>query len=214
MTLSPVTRPERRLLRIGVAVWVSLWIVLGVATALQIRKLSALTDTTVKSGKALDTAGRALQALDPLPIVGAPTRRLGDRVRTAANDIQEGGTSSAEAIDWLSVLLGLSIVLVPVTSVLAARLPQSLAVRRDRRAVQEAMANAEHDPGLEEFLARRAVHHLPYDTLRQVTADPWADLRSGAFRRLANAELTRLGLTGHKAKGGSAERPGAQRPSS
>lgn len=76
------------------------------------------------------------------------------------------------------------------------------------------MANVDRDPGLEEFLAHRAVHHLPYDTLRQVTADPWADLRSGSFRLLANAELTRLGLTGPKAKGGSAERRGAQRPSS
>jgi len=38
------------------------------------------------------------------------------------------------------------------------------------------------------------VQNLPYDTLREVSADPWGDLRRGSFRRLANAELTRLGL--------------------
>ncbi len=192
--MNPVTRRERRLVRIGVVAWVCLWLVLGVATAAQIRQLSALTDTVVESGEALDTVGRALDALAELPVVGKETTRLADRIHAAASDIEDGGRSSREAIGWLSALLGLSLVLVPVTSVVAARLPHILATRRDRRAVAEALARP--DRGLEEFLARRAVHHLPYDTLRQVTADPWEDLRTGAFRHLANAELTRLGLSG------------------
>ncbi len=213
MALKPVTRPERRLLRAGTVLWVGVWLVLAIATAVQIRRLSTLTDTVVESGEALDAAGRALQAVGDLPIVGEATERLGDRVRNAAGDVEEGGESSRDAIDWLSVLLGLSIMVVPVTSVLAARLPQTLAVRRDRRAVEEALQNAEGTPRLEEFLARRAVQHLPYDVLTQVTADPWGDLRSGAFRRLANAELTRLGLAGPKVTrpGGKPDANGASR---
>ncbi len=198
MALQPVTRPERRLLKWGTVAWVFLWLVLAIATAFQVWRLSALTDTVVESGEALDAAGRALQAVGDLPIVGEATERLGGRVRDAAGDVEEGGELSREAIVWISVLLGLAIVVVPVTSVAAARLPHTLAARRDRRAVAEAVANPEAARGLEEFLARRAVHHLPYDVLSQVTADPWADLRNGAFRRLANAELTRLGLAGAK----------------
>ncbi len=211
MALQPVTRPERRLLRMGTVAWVCLWLVLAIATALQIRRLSTLTDTVVESGEALDAAGRALQAVGDLPVVGEATERLGDRVRAAAGDVEEGGESSREAIVWISALLGFAIVVVPVTSVAAARLPATLAARRDRRAVEEALGNPEAAPGLEEFLARRAVHHLPYDVLAQVTADPWADLRNGAFRRLANAELTRLGLAGPKAtvRGGRRRTQGA-----
>lgn len=209
MALRPVTPRERRLLQAGTVAWVCLWLLLGVATAVQIRRLSALTDTVVKSGEALDAAGRALHAVGDLPFVGDPTRRLGERVREAAGAIEEGGESSGEAIDSVSVLLGLSIVVLPVTSVLATRLPHRLAARRDRRAVEAALARRDLNPGLEEFLARRAVQHLPYDVLSHVSADPWADLRSGAFRRLANAELTRLGLAGRNGTARSAERRGA-----
>lgn len=213
MAMLPVTRRERRLLGVGVAAWVCLWLVLGLVTAAQIRRLSGLSETIVEAGEALDASGRALEGLGGLPVVGQPTSRLADRVRSAASAIEDGGRSSGEAIDWLSVLLGASLVLVPVTSVLAARLPQRLATRRDRRAVAQALARADGDRGLEEFLARRAVHHLPYDTLREVTADPWQDLRAGAFRHLANAELTRLGLTGPKVAGRSDDRHSAPRPS-
>ncbi len=209
MALSPVTRRERRLLRAGTVAWVCLWTLLGVATAVQVRRLSVLTDTVVKSGEALDAAGRALHTVGDLPVVGDPTRRLGERVRQAAGAIEDGGESSGEAIDWLSVLLGLSIVVLPATSVLVSRLPHRLAVRRDRRAVEAALGRRDLDPGLEEFLARRAVQHLPYDVLSEVSADPWGDLRRGAFRRLANAELTRLGLAGSKVTAASAERRGA-----
>ncbi len=206
MALHPVTQPERRLLKVGTVAWVCVWLALAIATAVQIHRLSALSDTVVESGEALDAAGRALQAVAELPVVGEATKRLGDRVRTAAGDVEEGGESSRDAVEWLSVLLGLAIVVVPVTSVVAARLPHTLAARRDRRAVEEALRNPEGTPRLEEFLARRAVHHLPYDVLTQVTADPWADLRSGSFRRLANAELTRLRLAGPRAADSSPKR--------
>ncbi len=210
MALIPVTPRERRLFRVGVAAWVGVWVTLGILTAAHIHRLSALSDTMVESGEALDTAGRALEALGGLPVVGRPTTRLADRVRAAASDIEDGGRSSREAIDWLSVLLGLALVVLPVTSVFAAGLPHRLATRRDRRAVAQALAQADRDPGLEEFLARRAVHHLPYDTLRRITADPWHDLRTGAFRHLANAELTRLGLTGRHVTPPSHERASTQ----
>ncbi|HWC11731.1 MAG TPA: hypothetical protein VG455_10955 [Acidimicrobiales bacterium] len=200
MAMVPVNQRDRRLVGLGAVLWVFLWLVLGLLTAVQVRRLAAVSDTIVDSGRALDTAGRALEQLGGLPVVGQTTSRLADRVRVAASDIEDEGRASREAIGRLSVLLGVSLVLVPVTSVLVARVPDRLALRRDRRGVAEALARDDGSGGLEEYLARRAVHHLPYDVLTQVTAEPWKDLRTGAFRRLANAELTRLGLAGPRAR--------------
>ena len=70
MAMLPVTRRERSLLGVGVAAWVCLWLVLGLLTAAQIRRLSGLSETVVESGEALDAAGRALEALGDLPVVG------------------------------------------------------------------------------------------------------------------------------------------------
>ena len=69
------------------------------------------------------------------------------------------------------------------------------------------LAAAQPNPLLEQFLANQAVQNLPYDVLSQVSADPWGDLRQGSYRRLANAELTRLGLAnrrGAESRGGTA----------
>jgi hypothetical protein len=79
-----------------------------------------------------------------------------------------------------------------------ALLPLRRAGGRERRALKRALAESPRDPHLEEFLAHHAVQHLPYDTLRRVSDDPWGDLRRGSFRALANAELTRLGLASRR----------------
>ncbi len=52
--------------------------------------------------------------------------------------------------------------------------------------------------------AHRAVQNLPFDTLRQVSPDPCADLEHRSYRRLANAGLTRLGLATPPEKTGTA----------
>jgi len=168
--------------------------VIGGVTAVQIRNLGRVSDTLTESGQALDTAGRALQAIGQAPVIGEAPRRLGDEVREAAGEIQASGTSSRRTIRWLSVLLGLSIVLIPISSVAGWYLPGRISASRQRRAVEQALAGGQGDQTLERFLAHRAVQNLPFDTLRRVSPDPWADLEEGSYRRLANAELTRLGL--------------------
>jgi hypothetical protein len=70
--------------------------------------------------------------------------------------------------------------------------PGRLAVERDRRSVRTALRN--RDPALEELLAIRAIAHLPYRRLLAITRDPGGDLREGRHARLAEAELSRLGL--------------------
>ena len=177
-----------------IALWVVLWLVVGAVTGLQVRQLTEVSDSLVESAEALDVAGIALQDIGRLPVVGERPEALGNQVRETAQEIDRAGTASRETVRTVSVLLGLALVLIPIVPVVAVYLPLRRAANRERRAVKRTLAGAPDDRVLEEYLAHHAVHNLPYDTLRQVSTDPWGDLRRGSFRRLANAELTRLGL--------------------
>jgi hypothetical protein len=78
--------------------------------------------------------------------------------------------------------------------VLALYLPLRRSWQRDRRAVHDALAAWGREPGLDEFLARRALLHLPYSELRVVAPDPRRALEEPVRTQLADEELRRLGL--------------------
>ena len=185
---------RRHLVTAALALWVAVWLLLGVLTALQIRRLTEVSDSLVASGAALDDAGAALQSVAGLPLVGDDAGRFGDQVRGTAEEIQRAGASSRNTVRSVSLLLGAALVFIPTIPVIGFYAPLRISLARQRRAVARALAQTHPDAELEEFLAHRAVQNLPYDTLRQVSADPWGDIRRRAYRRLANAELTRLGL--------------------
>ena len=185
---------RRRVVAVFVVIWIGVWLAVGTITAVQVRRLTEVSDSLVQSGDALDVAGTALQDIGRLPVVGDRPRALGDEVRETADDVHDAGDASRDTVRSVSVLLGLALVLIPVVPVVALYVPLRRAASRERSAVKRALSRSGSDPVLEEFLAHRAVHNLPYDSLTQVTGDPWGDLRRGSFRRLANAELTRLGL--------------------
>jgi hypothetical protein len=198
MSTFAAVRGRRLLLSITVALWVVLWLVVGAVTGLQVRQLTDVSDSLAESAEALDVAGIALQDIGRLPLVGERPEALGNQVRETALEIDAAAAASRETVRTVSVLLGLALVLIPIVPVVAVYVPLRRAGNRERRAVKRALAGSPHDPLLEEFLAHHAVHNLSYDTLREVSADPWGDLRRGSFRRLANAELTRLGLASRR----------------
>ena len=187
-------RARRRSLTVLVVLWGLLWLAAGAVTGHQVRQLTKVSDSLVESAEALDVAGIALQDIGRLPLVGERPKALGNQVRETSQEVDRAGTASRATVRTVSVLLGLALVLIPIVPVLAFYLPLRMAGSRERRAVKRALTGAPDDPVIEEYLAHEAVHNLPYSTLRQVSTDPWGDLRRGSFRRLANAELTRLGL--------------------
>ncbi|MDP8936210.1 MAG: hypothetical protein M3O23_00385 [Actinomycetota bacterium] len=191
-------RNGNRLVTIAVALWAVVWLVTGVVTGLQIRNLTEVSDSIVESGRALDAAGAALQDIGRLPVVGERPRQLGEQVRRTAGEIHQAGMSSRETVRWVSVLLGAALVLIPVVPIVAVYVPLRTARNRNRRALARGLSAPVPDPVLEQFLAHRAVQNLPYDALLQVSSDPWGDLQRGSYRRLANAELTRLGLANRR----------------
>jgi hypothetical protein len=104
------------------------------------------------------------------------------------------GRDSRDSTENLSVLLALSIALIPTLPLLGLYLPLRWAWTNDARAVRRALKLAPADPLLVEFLARRAVSNFSYDRLLAVSPQPFRDLEEGRYDSLARLELDRLGI--------------------
>jgi hypothetical protein len=188
-------RPAARLLLdAAVLLWAVGWIVVGILVAREVRALGELSDTVVVAGDALGNAGEALASLESVPFVGEDIREVGERTERAAASARASGRSSRESVDSLSLLLGVAIALGPSLPLVALYVPMRLAWSRDVRSLRRALAAFPGEPGLEEYLARRAVLALPYDRLHLTTAEPWGALAAVERRRLSEAELERLGI--------------------
>ncbi|HET7327086.1 MAG TPA: hypothetical protein VFJ14_07330 [Nocardioidaceae bacterium] len=174
--------------------WLALWIVVGAWSGYTIWQLSDLGDTVTNSGLALHSTGEALQTLGELPVVGAEPSDLGDEVVSTAEDIAGRGQDVQAQLRQLSLTLGLSIMLMPTTPVLGLYLPLRLARRRELLDVRRGLAEDGWDPLLERYLAERALDHLPYAAVRDISDDPWRDIADGRGHALARAEIARMGL--------------------
>lgn len=177
-----------------VGFWVLLWLVVGLFVGLQVWHLSNMSSAATSSAHAVDEAGQALESLGNLPLVGQETTRLGGQVRAAARDVQVNAEQTRQDVRRLSILLGLTVALVPATPFIALYLPERLARRRRVRDVERALARRGLDPPLEAYLAHCAVSEMAYGDLETVTADPVGDLISGRHTALADVQLARLGL--------------------
>lgn len=184
-----------RLLDGLVIFWVALWLVVGVWSGVMIWQLSDLGDTVTRSGQALGSTGEALQALGEVPVVGEGPGELGDEVVATADDIATRGQEIQAQLRQLSVTLGLSIMLMPTTPVAGLYLPLRLARHREHREVRAALSADVLDPTLQRYLAERALDHLPYATVRDISDDPWGDIAAGDSHSLARAEIVRMGLS-------------------
>lgn len=177
-----------------VAFWVVFWLVVGAATGYLIWQLTGLSEGVGAAGRALDTAGRALQDLSGAPVIGERTGELGDQVVETAVRVRAGGSSAMTSLRGLAVLIGIAVALGPVSAVLLAYLPGRLAWRRDIREVRDALTwSGTHDAAVDQ-LARRAVRNLGLAELLAVSSHPEADLAAGDTGPLARAELQRLGV--------------------
>jgi hypothetical protein len=181
-----------RWLNVAVVVWAVFWIGLGTYTGYEVNALHTLSNTVVKAGKASASAGNALEAISNIPLVGGRVGSLAAQAVSAGRSAESSGASSKTTIDQLAILLGLAIGLIPTVPLLSLYIPLLVSWRRDRKAVRRAVEQWDGEPGLDEFLARRAQAHLPFAELRG-----YADERTGALENrdaLAAAELRRLGL--------------------
>ncbi|MGH3008390.1 MAG: hypothetical protein ACRDLM_03150 [Gaiellaceae bacterium] len=181
-----------RALNVAVAIWAAFWIGIAAYTAYKVAALRTLSHTIAKAGAATVSTGHALAALNGIPFVGGKIGSLAAQAIAAGASARASGGSVATTIDQLAVLLGISIALIPTLPLLALYVPLRLSWRRDRKAIRIAIAQWDGEPGLETFLARRAIAHLPFAELRALGYDGAEESASAA--ELAAAELRRLGI--------------------
>jgi hypothetical protein len=183
-----------RWLDAGVAVWVVVWVVLGVLLWSDIAAQAQLSDDVIKVGAAVRSTGEALAVVGGLPLVGERIGEFAGRIQTMGAEVEASGQDSRRGIERSAVIAGLGLGVLPAALVLLLYLPARLRWRRYTGAIAAALPGATNDPAFEQYLARRAVDALPWDTLRAITPDPWAGIGRGDCRALADAELERLGL--------------------
>lgn len=192
----------RRLLLVDLAllVWSLTWVATGIAVYSEARGLSELSGTVREVGEAVEAFGASLGTVGDLPVIGGPLGGAlevpSEQVQEAGRSAQESGESSRGSIDALSVLLGMSVALIPSLPLLIIYLPARLSRVREAQAVGAALRHSAGDAAFREFLARRAAQNLSYRRLAEVSGEPWHELAQGRFDRLANAELERLGVQG------------------
>jgi hypothetical protein len=189
--------PGRLVLDVLLVAWTLAWIAVGSVVASEVRGLASLSDTVGEVGVAAQRTGDAIAGLSGLPLLGdAVGGRVQDAaraVRAAGEDAVASAASSRSSARTVGTLLGVCIALIPTLPVLLLYVPGRVSAERERRAIKRAVAER-YDRGLEELLALRAVVHLPYQRLREVSRDPGEDLAAGRHAALAEAELARLGL--------------------
>jgi hypothetical protein len=183
-----------RLLDGALLFWVMLWLVVGAWAGYLIWQLTALSASTVESGRSLEVAADALTNLGSVPVVGDASRDFGDRIAATAAQVVDAGHQADRSIRGLSVLIGLTVALGPSAPVLVFYLPRRLRKRRERWEVQRALQRGDGLDALQGVFAGRAVGSLSLERLLAHSTDPQRDLTEGRHRGLAEAELERLDL--------------------
>lgn len=178
----------------GVVLWVVVWVILGVLIWSDIGAQAQLSTDVIKIGAAVRSTGEALGVVGGLPLVGGGIGDFADRIETMGAEVEASGQESRGGIERTAAVAGLFVGIMPAALVLLLYLPARIRWRRYVGAIAAALAGGASDPAFEQYLARRAVDALPWDQLRAITPDPWGDIRRGACRALADAELERLGL--------------------
>jgi len=170
--------------------WATLWVIVGIAVAREVRGLAEISDTVGKVGQATTTVGETIRSL---PLVGGSLGQSADQISAAGRDAVTSARSARESAHTLGTLLGLSIALIPSLPALVLYVPARVAGARERRELARAVARG-RDPWVDELLARRALVHLPLRRLRKISDDPLADLAAGRHAELAAAELRWFGV--------------------
>jgi len=198
LSVRSADEPTLRLFDAALVAWMTLWLVIGVATGVTLWQAADVGDTLGRAGTAIGSAGTALTDLADIPLVGERPAELGAEASATGADITARGPEVKAELRRLAVLLTIAIALIPTTPVLGLYVPLRLARRREvrdlRRSVQATARGSARDPDLDAYLAHRAVRALPYADVRRVldAAGP-TDPRS-RDQLLADAELARLGI--------------------
>lgn len=187
-------RGRQLLLDAAVAVWVVVWVALGVLVHATI---SALARPALSvAGGAVDGADRLRDGGDDLASVPLVGDEIGAPLRGAAGALEQVAAASQQTADLvatLALVVGVLLPLGPVLLALALWLPVRLRFARRAGAARQLLAGGA-DPQL---FALRALTTQPLPRLMRVSGDPVGDWRRGdpaVTLALAQLELDGLGV--------------------
>lgn len=176
-----------------VLVWVSAWILIGVAVGEAVADLTSLTATFRSVGGAVAHVGGTLMGID-VPLIGGPLDRASRAITEAGRNIVARGIAAREEIEQASALLGSAVALIPSLTILFLYVPARADRAREAFAVRALLGESPHDPRLESLLAARGLQRTPYRRLRRIASWPWELEAAETRHALAEEELRRLGV--------------------
>ena len=130
--MAPPSRTVRLLIDVALVGWVVAWVVLGVQVGREVRGLTELSDTVVLAGEAIEQTGDLLEQVGRIPFLGQSVGDLADRIRETGRSAQADARATRGDVEDLSVLLALSIALIPTIPLAAIWLALRLRWRRER----------------------------------------------------------------------------------
>ncbi len=186
--------PHRRIVVLDVFVigWVLLCLTLGIAAAKRINHLGALGDGLVSAGASVTGVGEWISGLQDIPLVGGSIGSIADKVDALGASTAQQGRNGKDAVWKAALSIGILLTLLPTVPVLAVWIPVRVGIERERTSLRAALEA--NEPGVWEYLAVQAADELSFRDLREISADPWEDIRHGNYESLARVEIERLGL--------------------
>lgn len=197
--MNPYARPSWQLVRqLGADLFVVLWTVCWVWIAGKVRTAvakvadpaRAIADTGGGLGKNFTDAGDQVARV---PGVGDGLRAPFDAAAGSVQQLVGQARDQVAAIEQLSVVLQVLVIVIPVSIVVAIWLPQ-----RIRFAITKASSARFVDTGADlDLFALRAMANQPLSRLARISDDPVADWQAGdreVIDRLADLELRACGL--------------------
>ncbi|GAB2862324.1 hypothetical protein [Nocardioides pacificus] len=174
--------------------WIVGWVWFGVAVHDKTLALAGPGRDAESAGASLaDGLGDAGGLLDGVPLVGDRIEETFEKAAGASTKLSEAGRQEVEAVEDLSIWLGVAVVAIPVMAAVPFHLPGRVRFVREASAMSRLLA-VHYDRDL---LALRALARLP---LREITslgpdpADAWRRRDPRALDALAAAELRSHGL--------------------
>lgn len=186
-------RTRQLLTDLAVAVWVLLWIRIGLRLHDAVQRLAAPGRELQEAGVGLSGGlGRAADRADDVPLLGGGLRAPLDAAAGAGDALARAGSAQQDAVGTLALVLALLLAGLPIAWALQRWLPARLGWARQAGAAAALRGDVE-------LFALRAAVHRPLEELARLGPDPvgrWRRGEPGAAEALADLELQSLGLRG------------------
>jgi hypothetical protein len=191
---TPARRTRQILSDAFMLLWVGVWVWLGRVVHDAVIPLRAPADSLTEAGVEVEDAlNGAGQQASRLPVVGDQLRDWLGRAAHSGTSMQDAGTSMADTVENVALILGLVTAIVPIAIVGAVWL--WLRLRFVTRATTaQRFVNANEDLDL---FALRAMANQPLTALARISPDPagaWRRQDPDVVRALARLELRSEGL--------------------